>query len=87
VSAFMGTHLGAVLTIDVYAADDFAGLPASEKPAALPAGVDPAHAAFALALALRVRASAYSWRGTMELPLVRFRQALPADRPVALFTY
>lgn len=86
-SAFIGTQLGAVMSIEVYAADDFAGLPAPEIPAALPSGVDPAHAAFALALALRVRASAYSWRGTMELPPVRFRQAVPADRPVALFTY
>ena len=87
VGAFIGTRMGAVLSVDVFAADDFAGLPVTDEPAALPAAVDRQHAAFALALALRVRACAYSWSGAMALPPVNFRHAAPADRPIALSTH
>ena len=85
-SAEVGSRMGALMSVEVLAGADFAGVPGPLTAAAadeLPSSVDDRHAAFALQLAQRVRDCVYSIRGRMDFPPITFISAAPPEVRIA----
>jgi len=85
-SAEVGSRMGVLMSVEVLADIDFAGVPGpldahtGDQP---PVSVDDRHAAFAMQLLKRVRDCIYSIRGRMDFPPITFISAAPPEVRIA----
>ena len=85
-SAEVGSRMGALMSVEVLADIDFAGVPGpleTHSGEVLPVDVDGRHAAFAMQLLRRVRDCVYSMRGRMDFPPITFISAAPPEVRIA----